>query len=301
MDDAIQWLETVAGSRFFLWAHLYDPHRPYDPPEPYRSRYAHNPYIGEIAFADAQIGRLIGALEQQRLLDRTVVIVTADHGEALGSHGERDHGIFVYEDVIRIPLIIRAPGLNATRIGQIVRVTDIMPTVLDLLGAPETPTDGVSLVDVMRGRKSDLNLEAYAESLYPLRRGWSPLRALRSGRFKLIDAPRPELYDLDDDPFEERNIYDRRRGTADAIATRLQEIATARTPAAPARPDATPDLQARLGALGYLATSTRGASDRESLPDPKDCIGQLDEATTIPVLGLNCGHSPQRTSVLRSR
>ena len=107
------WLDTIGGSRFFLWTHLYDAHRPYDPPEPYRSTYGHNLYVGEIAFADSQIGRLLEALEQRQLLDRTIVMVTADHGESLGEHGERDHGIFVYESVLRVPLVIRAPGLGA--------------------------------------------------------------------------------------------------------------------------------------------------------------------------------------------
>ena len=299
MDEAVPWLKTVGDSRFFLWTHLYDPHRPYDPPEPYRSRYAHNPYVGEIAFADAQIGRLIDALEEQHLLDRTVVIVTADHGESLGSHGERDHGIFVYEDVIRVPLIIRAPGLKHTRVGQVVRLMDIMPTLLDFLDLPATPADGVSLVDVIRGRERDLELEAYAESIYPLRRGWSPLRALRAGRYKLIEAPRPELYDLEADPFEEHNIYDRRRGTADDLAKRLEAIGTAGALTATG-PDATPELQARLASLGYLGSPGHRASDRWHLPDPKDCIGELDDTMRRPG-GLHCGQPPQRTSDLRSR
>ena len=136
MADAVQWLDTIAGSRFFLWAHLYDPHRPYDPPEPYASIYGHNPYLGEIAFADSQIGRLLEALEQRALLDRTIVIVAGDHGESLGEHGERDHGVFIYENVLRVPLIVRAPALAPFRVGEVVRLTDVMPTVLDLLDVP---------------------------------------------------------------------------------------------------------------------------------------------------------------------
>jgi arylsulfatase A-like enzyme len=125
VTDAVQWLDSVAGSRFFLWAHLYDAHRPYDPPEPYRSAY-HDPYVGEIAFADSQIGRLLGALEARRLMKDTIVIVAGDHGESLGDHGERDHGIFVYESVLRVPLVIRAPTVSPRRVSGVVRLTDVM-------------------------------------------------------------------------------------------------------------------------------------------------------------------------------
>jgi arylsulfatase A-like enzyme len=276
VNDAISWLDSVADSRFFLWTHLYDPHRPYDPPEPYRSTYGHNLYVGEIAFVDSQIGRLLEALEQRHLLDRTVVIVAGDHGEALGGHGERDHGIFIYEDVIRVPLIVRAPALRQTRIEEIVRLTDVMPTVLDLLDVPSPPGDGVSLVDVMNGRRRDLNLEAYSESLYPQRFGWSPLRALREGRFKLIDAPRPELYDLQDDSVEEKNIYDERRALAEKMTARLAAVAKGRDSTSTPQPrqGVTPELQAQLASLGYLGSAGKHESSKSGfLPDPKDCIG----------------------------
>jgi arylsulfatase A-like enzyme len=278
MDDAIGWLDTVGESRFFLWAHLYDAHRPYAPPEPYRSTYGHNPYVGEIAFADSQIGRLLEALEQRHLLDRTVVIVTADHGESLGAHGEQDHGIFVYEDVLRVPLIVRAQGLRPSRVGNVVRLTDVMPTVLDLLDVPSPPMDGVSVVDLMRGRPRDVNvdLEAYSESLYPERLGWSPLRALRSGRFKLIDAPRPELYDLERDPFEEKNILNEQHAVAVVMSARLAAVSKGRgsSPASDRETAAAPELRARLASLGYVSSAAlRERSGHAPLPDPKDCIG----------------------------
>jgi hypothetical protein len=291
MDEAVRWLDTVAGSRFFLWTHLYDPHRPYDPPEPYRTTYGHNLYVGEIAFADSQIGRLLAALEQRQLLDRTVIVVAGDHGESLGEHGERDHGVFIYENVLRVPLIVRAPALRPFRVGEVVRLTDVMPTALDLLDVPSPALDGVSLVDVMRGRRAGLNLEAYSESLYPQRLGWSPLRALRDARYKLIDAPRPELYDLIEDPFEEQNIYDRRRALAESMTARAAAVAKGRGLAAPAaeRGSVTLELQARLAALGYVASPvTRAASGRTSLPDPKDCIGR-PTAESGPALRSECG------------
>jgi arylsulfatase A-like enzyme len=274
VDDAIRWLDTVGESPFFLWTHLYDAHRPYDPPEPYRSLYGHNPYVAEIAFADSQIGRLLNALEQRHALDRTVVVVVGDHGESLGAHGEQDHGIFVYEDVIHVPLIIRAPLLRPSRVAEVVRLVDVMPTVLDLLHIPSPPTDGVSLAGLMSRRGGALNLEAYSESLYPARFGWSPLRALRDGRFKVIDAPHPELYDLDRDPFEERNIYDAQRPVADAMFGRLARLAKGHEPTtAQQRTGATPELRALLGSLGYVSGTVSTRQTNRALPDPKDCIG----------------------------
>jgi len=281
MDDAIRWLDTVGDSHFFMWTHLYDAHRPYDPPEPWRSRYGNDLYVGEIAFADSQVDRLLQALETRGLLDRTIVVVTADHGESLGDHGEQDHGIFVYEDVVHVPLIVRAPRLEPSRVGDVVRITDVMPTVLGLLGIPAPHADGVSLVDRMRGAQTSLTLEAYSESLYPERLGWSSLRALNDGRFKFIDAPRPELYDLDRDPFEERNLYDANRDVANVLAARLEVISKS-TMMAPGRADATPALRAQLASLGYISSAVR--SDRSRLPDPKDCIGVLSRAPGTPPL-----------------
>jgi arylsulfatase A-like enzyme len=290
MNDAIRWLGTVGDSRFFLWTHLYDAHRPYDPPEPYRSTYGHNLYVGEIAFVDSQIGRLLQALEQRQLLDRTVVVVLGDHGEALGEHGERDHGIFVYENVLRVPLIVRAPALRPTRIEEIVRLTDVMPTVLDVLEVPSPPVDGVSLIGLMRGSKRDLSLEAYSESLYPQRMGWSPLRALRDGKFKLIDAPRPELYDVEDDPVEERNIYDARRALAEKMTARLAALARGRDSTSTPRLGVNPKVQAQLASLGYLGGGARPeSSGRPVLPDPKDCIGSYARARGSTPLLPSCG------------
>ena len=277
VTDAVRWLDSVAGSRFFLWTHLYDPHRPYDPPEPYRSTYS-DPYVGEIAFADSQIGRLLDALDARRLMGRTIVIVAGDHGESLGDHGEQAHGVFIYESVLRVPLIIRMPAVSPRRVGGVVRLTDVMPTVLDLLGIPAPRMDGVSLVDLLTGRRSTLDLEAYSESEYPRRLGWSPLRALRDGRFKLIDAPRPELYDLERDPFEERNVYAERPTTAAAMIQRLQVLARSHSPTdsqAPEKPAVLPSpLIEDLAALGYVGSRPpRAHATSESLPDPKDCIG----------------------------
>jgi choline-sulfatase len=288
MDDAIRWVDEVRSAPFFLWVHLYDAHRPYDPPEPYRSRHF-DPYVGEIAFADAQIGRLLDHLRVHGLLERTIVIVAGDHGESLGEHGEENHGIFVYENVLRVPLIVRLPALLRSRsvvprrVSDIVRLVDVTPTVLDLLGLTppssnaDRPIDGVSLLSRMRGSPQTSELEAYAESLYPARFGWSPLKTLQDGRFKLIDAPRPELYDLERDPFEERNIHTERPTVADAMRRRLAQMANeseAPDGLAPAD-ELSPDARERLHALGYIGSQPLAASHPgDDRPDPKDCIGR---------------------------
>lgn len=271
MDDTLDWIEGIGGRPYFLWVHLYDPHRPYDPPEPFATTYAHNRYVGEIAFADSQVGRLIQGLERRQLLDRSVVVVAGDHGESLGERGERDHGIFIYENVLRVPLIIRAPGLTPARAGEVVRLTDVMPTILDLVDvpAPATDLDGVSLVPLMSGRSMTRDLEAFAESVQPERLGWSALGALRVGRFKVIDAPRPELYDLASDPFELTNIYADRRAVADAMIARVAAIRRQAGQSAPAAV-----AREHLAALGYVA-APRPAPGRGRSPDPKDVIHLL--------------------------
>jgi arylsulfatase A-like enzyme len=194
--------------------------------------------------------------------------------------------------VLRVPLIIRGLGFAPRRVKDVVRLVDVMPTVLDMLDLPGPAVDGVSLVDLMSGRRRDSDLEVFAESMYPLRFGWSPLRALRGGRFKLIDAPRPELYDLERDPFEERNLFDERRELAEAMRRRLDALAgdnkrTARATDEQVEKAAVPrGLREDLAALGYVTPVSpkpgkggpapmRVSSDRKDLPDPKDRIGTL--------------------------
>jgi len=218
------------------------------------------------------------------------VVVVGDHGEARGDHGERDHGVFLYQSVLRVPLIVQAPGIPAGRIADVVRLTDIMPTVLDLLGVPAPPSDGATLAGALQGHARPAEFEVYAESLYPRHLGWSPLFALRSGRYKLIDAPRPELYDLASDPFEERNIYQQRRGVAAAMTDRVARIRTAADATSASRElEPPPELRHRLAALGY-ASGTRSASAQVPgrLPDAKDCIGAsrlASEATSATSVG----------------
>jgi choline-sulfatase len=290
VSDALRWIETQDDRPFFAWVHLYDPHKPYNPPEPFRSQYS-DPYLAEIAFADAQIGRLLAALEHRKILDRTIVVVAGDHGEALGEHGERDHGIFVYESVLHVPLIVRVPDISPRRLPGVVRLVDVMPTVLDLLRVPRPQVDGVSLAATMRGEAPQPELDAYSESQYPRRLGWSPLRALRVDRYKLIEAPRPELYDLERDPFEQHNVYDERPGVAAALARRLASfdpIVKASDDLSDYMPSA--ELQQRIASLGYVGSNGSGAAARTAgLPDPKDCIGTVAGTAPAP-----CGRYVER-------
>lgn len=277
-DSALKWLENAAQSRFFAWVHFYDAHSPYSPPPPYRDQFAGRPYLGEIAFVDVQIRRLIDFLESRDLLRKTIVAVVGDHGESLGEHGESTHGFFIYESVLHVPFVMLSPydTLSGRRVSDIVRSVDLLPTVLDLLGIRlDEEVDGQSLVPLMTGAAGSLDLSAYSEAMYARHHyGWSDLRALTSNRFKYIEAPRPELYDLERDPQETRNLYEGRRALADRMAAVLRRIESAGA-AQPAKSIAPidPDARARLAALGYVATfAADPPRDRSMLADPKDKI-----------------------------
>jgi arylsulfatase A-like enzyme/tetratricopeptide (TPR) repeat protein len=280
VDKALPWLEKVKRQRFFAWLHFYDPHTPYEAPEPFRSRYSDHPYNGEIAFVDAQVARVIDFLERNGLLDRTIVAVMGDHGEGLNQHNEGTHGFFIYESTMRVPFIIRAPFelMRGRRVADPVRAVDLVPTVLDLMGLqPPKAIAGVSLVPLMTGARQTLDLEGYAEALYPLHHfGWSEMRAWRVGRYKAIDAPRPELYDLERDPHETTNIYTERRAVADGMIARLREQEKENPggdSSSKPTPEVDPEARARLAALGYVGSFVATVSEhRTDRADPKDKI-----------------------------
>jgi arylsulfatase A-like enzyme/Flp pilus assembly protein TadD len=273
---ALAWLEKGGEKPFFLWVHLYDAHAPYEPPEPFRSRYTDRPYDGEIASLDAQIARLFAALDTARVSDRTLVVVVGDHGEALGDHGELTHGLLVYEPTLRVPLLLRAPGvLPAGKVVQTpVGLADVAPTVAGLLELPLAPAgtvlDGRDLSSTIRRGAEPAATDLYAESEYPRTFGWSGLAALRRGTLKYIAAPRPELYDLGADPQEKTNLApsDARRAGLEARLAEIQRSSRA-TPVESANGDGTRE---RLAALGYVAAGP-ALADRGTLRDPKDVVG----------------------------
>jgi arylsulfatase A-like enzyme len=275
VDDALTWLDAAGSSAFFMWVHLYDAHAPQTLPEEFRQRYATDLYAGAIAFMDSQIGRLLDRLEQKGAIETTAVIVVADHGESLGDHGELEHGIFLYESALHVPLIVRAPKVAPRRISALTSLVDIVPTVLELMGAEPRPADGVSLMPALSGHGALPERAVYAESMYPRRFGWSPLRMLCDGRFKLIDAPRPELYDLDVDPFEGHNLAIERptvvramRGGVEAMSKNRDDGASAGGTVLPAA-----DTGALL-ALGYVSGSPPPPTSLGR--DPKDFIEEYN-------------------------
>ena len=284
VDQALPWIKDSAKAPFFAWIHLYDAHSPHRPPEPFATRYKGHPYNGEIAFADTQVARVLAELESLGLYDRTVVMILGDHGESLGDHGESGHGFFIYNSTTHVPFAIRAPFslTQHRRVADPVRSVDVMPTALDLLGVgvPQG-ISGVSLAPLMAGTTSELGLDAYSEAMYPLHHyGWSDLRALRSGRYKVIDAPRPELYDVDRDPGEATNLFDSRRQLGDRLIAQLRSLEGrfARTEAALPPGDVDPEARERLAALGYVGSFVATASDpRTNRADPKDKIGLFNK------------------------
>src|SRR5262249_36110144 len=193
---ALAWLDGAQSKPFFLFLHLYEPHSPYEPPEPFRSRYAAHPYDGEIAAADAIVGDFVGQLRRRGLYDRAIVILLSDHGEGLGQHGENEHGIFLYREALHVPLLVKLPA--SARAGETVRepvsLVDLVPTLARALGFPPPPgADGRRLLE----RSLDASRRLYAETFYPrIHLGWSPLRSVWDGRYDFIDSPKPELYDV---------------------------------------------------------------------------------------------------------
>ena len=238
-----------------------------------------DPYLAAVLYEDAQLGRVLSHLEARNLLDDTLIVIAGDHGESLGDHGEESHGIFLYEEALRVPLIIRGPGVRARRLMPVVRLIDVMPTVLDLFGIKSARKDGASLTDIDRASASAAR-EVYAESMYPLRFGWSPLRSLRADRFKFIDGPRPELFDLSTDPMEQRNVVADHPQVAEAMRRRLRAIDSGEAAPAPAPRDVDRAVLERIGSLGYISGApAEPRSTSGALPDPKDRIDIFNKMT----------------------
>jgi arylsulfatase A-like enzyme/tetratricopeptide (TPR) repeat protein len=285
MDAALGWLETHKQGPFFAWIHLYDPHSPYAPPEPFASEFGgRGPaglYDGEIAFADAQVGRLVSWLRESGIDKKTVVVVMGDHGEGLGSHGEGNHGYFVYDYALHVPLLVATPfgDLGGTRVGSQVSAVDVFPTVLDLCGI-ESPAGvhGRSLVPLMLRPGTGVEGHAYGESMTPnLQFGWSALHSLRTSRYKLIEAPRPELYDLSVDRDETTNVIARHPDVAEQMKQRLDRIMAETSQGAPEPEAANLDKETleSLAALGYIGAPVgpKTSAPGKPLADPKDKLG----------------------------
>ena len=260
IDAALDWLDREAGAPFFLWVHLYDPHTPYEAPEPFATRYSQRPYVAEIAFVDSQIGRLIERLEEDSQLDETIIVLSGDHGEALREHGEIEHGFFIYEEGTHVPLIFSLPfgQLQGRRVEQPVSIVDIMPTLLEMTGI-EVPTgvQAKSLAPYMLDAGEPPDDYVYTESYYARYHfGWGELKAIQDERYKLILSSDPELYDLTTDPEEADNlvgvrnsVFQRLSEAADGMIARLGEGGSEASVA-----NLDEETRQRLAALGYLST-----------------------------------------------
>jgi arylsulfatase A-like enzyme/Tfp pilus assembly protein PilF len=278
-DVTLDWLSKNHGSKFFLWMHLYDPHYPYRPPAPYSEQYKDRLYDGEIAFADAQVGRLMAYLKAKDLYRNTLIVLTGDHGESLGEHGEKTHGFFIYNATLHVPVIVHLPGTTTAKVArELVSLADLMPTVLQALKI-EVPAQvqGRSLLALMTPKKEEDSRSLYAETFLPrLHFNWSELRSVETEKYQFIEAPKPELYDLATDPGETRNLYADKKAVSGELQARLdalvrqysadQELAE--------KTGLDPALMERLKSLGYAGFSGGGnaAATGKSLPDPKDRI-----------------------------
>ena len=276
--EAIEWLEAVpAGQPFLCWVHLYDPHAPYDPPDAYRQRFPTNPYRGEIAYTDAMVGRLLAAIERLGAGASTVVAVVGDHGEALGEHGEQTHALLLHQATLHVPWILAAPNLpHGATLAAPVSGVDVMPTVLELIGAP-LPSgggiDGRSALEMLGGGRAVAGERVlYAETLLPrYQYGWSPLRGAMRGRWELIAGAREELFNLRRDPRELADVLDREGERAQGLRDDLAAFASADAEPAGASALALSRSETEmLRSLGYLGSSQRSASGPA---DPRDLIG----------------------------
>jgi arylsulfatase A-like enzyme/Flp pilus assembly protein TadD len=281
---ALAWLKEHPQGPFFMWVHLYDPHDPYDPPEPYKSRYAKEPYDGEIAYVDSVVGKLLRELKERGLYEGAVIAVMADHGESLGAHGEDTHGVFLYDETIHVPLVIKLPrgGAAGKRVEGRVELVDVLPTLLQAVGV-EVPAEvqGESLLGMMKaggGEASEISRDrpAYAETDYPHTAfGWSAERSLRTGKYLYIQAPRQELYDHTADPNAVHDLSLFRTSTAvgSTLADQLNAF-RAKTRSNREAPKAVmdPTAQEKLAALGYASGSPAKAGATNEGADPKDKV-----------------------------
>jgi len=294
VDAAIEWMDENQAGPFFLWVHLFDPHTPYEAPEPYGTRYSADPYLGEIAFTDSEVGRLLADLERRGEKDRTFVVLAGDHGESLGEHGEKEHGFFVYEEATHVPLIFSVPfdGFRGVERDDVVSTVDIMPTILDMAGL-EVPAavQGESLTALFDPTATAAPRFVYSEALYArLHFGWSELAAIQDGRHKLIMSSDPELYDLLEDPDEaddlatwDTALFDQLESVGEEL---LDEIS--RDSIAPELMIADEATLAKLASLGYLGGVSTSGGSSEVLASPREKIGIFDKthrARKIMLLG----------------
>ena len=283
---AVAWLSKRPVGPFFLWVHLYDPHDPYTPPEPYRTRYQADPYDGEIAYTDSVVGKLIAELRSRNLYDGALIAVMADHGEAFGEHGEQHHGIFLYDETIHIPLLVKLPQQHATmKLEARVGLVDVAPSILRAVRLPVPDAmQGQSLLRFTTAAKagpsarpsdSELQAAVYSESGYGhLSFGWSVLKSWRAGNYLYVDAPTRELYDEAADPGANHNLAADSKAVADTAAAQMADFRRKTAVKDTEKAQLTAEQAESLHALGYVGSDSEAASDShtEGGADPKQKI-----------------------------
>lgn len=280
-NSAKKWVEKNHDEKFFVWVHYFDPHDPYTPPPPFDKKYKTRPYEGEIAYTDIYVGKLIHLLKEKEIYHKTLIIVVGDHGEDLFDHMEPTHGIFLYDTTLRVPLIFHSPDIiqEGIRINSQVRTIDIFPTILDTLKI-DIPKycQGVSLIPLMEGKKIKEIKESYGETYYPLMSyGWSDLKSIRTNEWKFILAPKPELYDLKNDPREKENLFSRSNKIAKELRNKLKKLEKEiSSELKPSIRKLTPEDQEKLRALGYVGRTLPSDVGQKKRPDPKDKILMLE-------------------------
>ena len=287
VTHAIEWLKKAPSRPFFFWLHLYDPHSPYDPPEPYATQYAGHLYDGEIAYADHELGRLMTWLKGNQSYDRSLIVVLSDHGESLGDHGEKEHGFFIYNSTVHIPLIVKPPagsGLRPDRVPGPVETVAVAPTLLRLAGIEDMIQKQFQSPGLLRGDAS-AEVPAYSETFYPFSFfGWNPLHSLETMRYHYINAPQTELYDVVADPEEKNNLAPQQPATVAVLKGKLEK--RLKNPFAGSQGNATgldPDAVQKLRALGYFAyrsamfrSSFSSTALASGLPDPKERLWEFN-------------------------
>ncbi len=286
MNRAVVWLDKNKGGPFFLWIHLYDPHDPYTPPEPYRSRYQTEPYDGEIAYTDSVVGKVIQALQARHLFDSSLIAVMADHGEAFGEHGEKHHGIFLYDETIHVPLVFKLPLQHtASKLNTRAGLVDVAPSILQALHlAIPDAMQGQSLLPLMQSEKmrrlgeqgeTDSQRAIYSESGYGhLSFGWSALKSWRTGNYLYVNAPERELYDQTADPAATHNLAADSRAVIDTAAAQMMEFRRKTAAESADKTQLTAEQTESLHALGYMGSdlATTKESARDGGTDPKQKI-----------------------------
>ena len=297
----------IFSPAFFCWIHFYDPHTPYAPPDPYRTQYSQDLYAGEVAFTDSALGGLIQFLEARNLYQKSLIIVTGDHGESLGEHGESTHGYFIYNSTLHVPLLIKLPGNEAAGSvsNHLVQSVDILPTVIECLQLNKpSEAQGKGLLALVRNKGGSWSNTLYGETYYPRYTfGWSELRSVRIDRYKYIEAPDPELYDLELDPAESNNLIGRNPALGSQLRRQLDEMKSRfNAPAEEKLPASTLDrvAEANLRSLGYVASShaSHDSSAMRGLADPKGKLAIYEFFSTSQT-ELVAGNTLKAESVLQ--